>query len=135
MTAGLTVSLKLTPELAERVRQVAARNNRSVETVLLEGLSVLFGAPPEETDQALAALDSFSDEQLWAVVYQRLAWPDRERLRDLIERGKQGALKQAEQAELETLLDRTDQYTVWRSKALNLLKQRGYDIGRYLKVS
>jgi hypothetical protein len=90
-----------------------------------------------ESTRSLAEPDqlkSYRDDQLWAIVYQRLAWPQRERLRDLTERGKQGNLTSAEQNELETLIERADHLTLLRSEALGLLKQRGEDIDRYLKL-
>jgi hypothetical protein len=99
-----------------------------VESVLIESLKVLFGEPLEET--ALAALDDYTDAQLWAVIYQRLAWPENERLRDLTARGKGGELTPDERDELDALLDRVDRHTLLRSRALLLLKQRGRELKR-----
>lgn len=133
MVSTQSVSVDLPEELYERIREVAERNERSVEAVLRESLEVMFGSESEEPTNQAPHLETYRDDQLWAVVYQRIAWPQRERLRDLMTRGKQGDLTAAEQTELEALLDRADHFTVLRSQALRLLKQRGHDIDRYLK--
>ncbi|NDJ78369.1 MAG: hypothetical protein GYB65_19135 [Chloroflexi bacterium] len=134
MVSTQSISVNVSEELYERIRDIAERNDRSVEAVLRESLEVMFGAESEETANQTARLQDYRDDQLWAVVYQRMAWPQRERLRELVARGKQGDLTAAEQTELETLLDRADHYTLLRSQALHLLKQRGHDIDRYLKL-
>jgi predicted transcriptional regulator len=128
MASGQAISIELPHELYERIRQIAAHSERSVESVLIESLKVLFGEPLEET--ALAALDDYTDAQLWAVIYQRLAWPENERLRDLTARGKGGELTPDERDELDALLDRVDRHTLLRSRALLLLKQRGRELKR-----
>jgi hypothetical protein len=130
MSAQRAISVRLPAELYERIRRAAERSERSVEAVLIESLTVLFGTPPAGLD---AALDTYTDEQLWAVVYQRLAWTENERLRDLVAQGKHTLLTPDEQAELESLLDQVDHYTMIRSRALSLLQERGQDVERYLK--
>jgi hypothetical protein len=74
---GKSITLDLPEDLYEQVRQIAEQSQRPLERVVLESIRLLFGSPPVSTDVAtsLAALHSYSDEQLWAVVYQRLAWP------------------------------------------------------------
>ena len=134
MSSGHAISVELPADLYERIRRVAARSDRSIETVLVESLNVLFGVPLIEVSSALESLENYSDEQLWAVVYQRLAWVENERLRELMARGKQRQLTPDEQTELAGLLDRVDRYTVLRSRALWLLKQRGHEVDRYLKL-
>jgi hypothetical protein len=126
------ISVELPADLYERIRRVAARSDRSVENILIESLEVLFGMPPSEEKNLAAILNSYRDEQLWAVVYQRFAWTDNERLRELTAKGKQGSLTPAEQSELEALIDRLDRYTLLRSQALRLLQQRGHDVDAYL---
>jgi hypothetical protein len=94
-------------------------------------IALLFGDWPEETP--LESLEAFTDEQLWAIVYLRLSKPDDERLHTLTEVGQQGQLTQAEEAEMEQLLDAEDRYILLRSQALVLLKQRGHDVESRLK--
>lgn len=127
------IELKIPPEIYERARQIASESNRSVESVLLDGLTLLFGALPD-TGISPDELRTYSDEQLWAVVYQRLAWPQDTRLRELMALGKQGQITSDEQAEMEGLIDLVDHQMLLRSEALLLLKQRGYDVEKQLKL-
>ena len=96
------------------------------------------GTVPKEAVNAdlatsLAALPGCADAQLWAVVYQRLAWPQSQRLHDLSAKSKLERLTEDEQRELEGLLSSNDRAMLLRSEALRLLQNRGYDIEAYLK--
>jgi hypothetical protein len=73
-------------------------------------------------------LSTLDDEQLWAVVDQRLAEPQDTRLRELIALGKQGQITSDEKAEMEDLINLVDHQMLLRSEALLLLKQRGYNV-------
>ncbi len=121
------VELQIPPEIYERARQIASENNRSIESVLLDGLALLFGDLPD-TNLAPDGLQHYSDEQLWAIVHQRLAWPQNSRLRDLMAQGKQGSLSDDERSEMERLIALVDHQMLLRSEALLLLKQRGHDV-------
>ena len=125
------ILLQLPDELYERLREIADDSQRPMESVLIDSLALLFGDLPTITPQQLA---TFSDEQLWALVHRLIAWPQDARLRELTALGKQGTLSQADQAELESLVDAYDQYVLLRSQALLLLKQRGYDVEQRLKL-
>jgi len=128
-----TVELQIPAEIYERARQIASDSNRSLESVLLDGLALLFGDLPD-TSLSPDALKDYTDEQLWAVVHQRLAWPQDARLRELIALGKQGQLTMDEQAEMERLVDLVDHQMLLRSEALLLLKRRGHDVETKLKL-
>lgn len=128
-----TIELQLPPELLARAQEIAHANNQSLEDVLLESLSLLFAAPSAPLP-ALDALSAYGDAQLWAVVHRHLAWPQDARLHELIARGKAGALSPDERAEMESLLDWVDRYTLLRSQALVLLRQRGHEVERLLNV-
>lgn len=124
-----TVSLDLPEELYERINRVAQDTNRPVERVLLESLDLLFGDSADATE----ALDSYSDEQLLAVVYRQFAWPYDTRMRELTAQSKEGRLTDDEGAELEKLVRLWDQYVLHRTQALVFLKQRGYDLDKLLQ--
>ncbi|MCC7208066.1 MAG: hypothetical protein IT323_12225 [Anaerolineae bacterium] len=128
-----TVQLRLPPDVYERARQIAKANDRSVEAVLLDGLSLLFGNLPE-TNVSPDALKKYTDEQLWAVVHHRLAWPQDTRLRELVALGKHGQLTDDERAEMERLIALVDRAMLLRSQALALLKQRGHEVEKQLKL-
>jgi hypothetical protein len=129
------VQLELPDELYERIQQVAEESNRSLESVLVESLQLLFSQPSLSNDLTanLAELVNYSDEQLWAIVHRRLPWSDSMRLRELIAQSKQTALADSEKRELEYLLELVDRSMLLRSEALLRLKERGRDVERYLK--
>jgi hypothetical protein len=132
---GKSITLDLPEDLYEHVQQVAAQSQRPVERVVLESLRLLFVPPPSSVDLAtsLAALSGYTDQQLWAIVYQRLAWPQSQRLHELSVKNKLERLTEDEQRELEDLLVSNDRAMLLRSEALSQLKHRGYDIEAYLK--
>lgn len=128
-----TIELELPAEVYERAQQIARDSNRSVESVLLDGLALLFGMLPD-TGLSPDALRDYTDEQLWAVVHQRLAWPQDTRLRELIALGRHGQITDDEQAEMERLIHLVDHQMLLRSEALLLLKERGHNVGEQLKL-
>lgn len=132
---GKSITLDLPEDLYERVRQVAEQSQRPLERVLVESIRLLFVLPPPSTDVAttLAAMPGYSDAQLWAVVYQCLAWPQSQRLHELSAKHKLGKLTEDEQSECEHLLTLNDRAMLLRSEALLLLKNRGHDIAAYLE--
>ncbi|MBC7810045.1 MAG: hypothetical protein H7175_02805 [Burkholderiales bacterium] len=125
------VLLQIPDELYDRVRQVAENSNRPLENVLLDSLSLMFGEDTETLSPE--ALESFSDVQLWALVYRRLAWSTDVRLQELTALGKQGLLSSDQELEMERLIAAYDRYVLIRSKALLLLKKRGHDVESILR--
>lgn len=126
------VLLQLPEELYERVREAAKTSNVPLERVLLDSLTLIFGELPGEAEFAPETLKTFSDEQLWALVYRPLAWPQDARLRELTALSKDGKLSDEERVGMEHLIDQVDRYVLLRSQALLLLKQRGHDVERRL---
>ena len=133
--SGKSITLDLPEDLYERVRQVAEQSQRPVERILVESIRLLFGLPSTSTDIAttLAAMPSYSDAQLWAVIYQSLAWPQSQRLHALSTKNKLEKLTEDEQSEFEHLLTLNDRAMLLPSEALLLLKNRGHDIATYLE--
>jgi len=127
------LELPIPAEIYARAQEIATSSNRTVESVLLDGLALLFGALPDK-QTPLDALKHYTDDQLRAIVHQRLAWTQDSRLQQLIELGKQQSLNSAEQEELETLIDLVDHQMLLRSEALVILKRRGYDIEKMLRL-
>ena len=128
-----SIELHLPPEIYEKAKQIARATDKTVEAVLLDSISLLFG---EASNQRLNPDDlaNYTDEQLWAIVHQRLAWFQDKQLRDLIEKGKQESLSTVERQEMERLVDLVDYQMLLRSEALFLLKQRGHDVESKLKL-
>lgn len=121
------IELQIPPEIVERARQIANEKDQSIETVLLDGLTLLFGRLPD-TSLTVDELAEYRDEQLWAIVHQRLAWIQDTRLRELTDKGKHGQLSDIEKEELQQLLDLVDHQMLLRSEALVLLKQREHEV-------
>ncbi|MBA3873101.1 MAG: hypothetical protein H0X30_28540 [Anaerolineae bacterium] len=126
------ILLQLPDEIYERLREIADDSQRPVESVLIDSLTLLFGNLPTINPQQLV---TFSDEQLWALVHRLIAWRQDARLSELTRLSQQGSLSAADQSELESLIDTYDQYVLLRSKALLLLKKRGYNVEQHLKLA
>ena len=127
-----TKELKVPASIYERAQAIANDSGRSAESVIVDGLSLLFG---ELTEMKLEpeAMQFLEDEQLWALVQRRLTPKQDARLRDLLELGNQGLIRSQDEAELAQLVSIVDQQMVLRSKALVLLQRRGHDIDLYFK--
>jgi predicted transcriptional regulator len=65
-----TIELNIPSEIYDRAQQIARASNRSVEAVILDALGLLFSASIAEIEPDM--LHIYSDEQLWAIVHQRL---------------------------------------------------------------
>lgn len=126
----VAVSIELSKELYERVRQVAARSGQPIEKVFVEGMAWWYNNMRAD-DATLHKLSTLSDVELWAVVYQRLPVQDEERTQELLQKGNEGRLTSEEQVELENLVKLEEHQMLLRSEALVLLKQRGHDIDTY----
>jgi|GEM_PF-521041 len=129
-----SISVELSVDLFERLRAAATRSDRPLEAVLVESLTLLFGAQHPDRAALQEELETLSDAQLWALVYRRIAWPEGARLRELAARGRQMALTGQEQTELVTLIEETDSLMLLRSRALLVLQKRGHDIREQLQL-
>ncbi len=123
-----SLSLHLPAALYERIQDAATRSDQSVEFVLVDSLTLLFGEPAVDWDQLAVTLDTLSDAQLWALVYRRQSPIARGRLRDLSAQGRHAPLRPDEQTELATLIDEADRAMLLRSRALVVLQQRGHPV-------
>ena len=128
-----TRELQVPASIFERAEAIASDSGRSAESVMVDGLCLLFG---DLTDMELEpeALRDFDDEQLLAVVHQRLAWPYDTRLRELMQLGQLGQVTDEEIVEMEELVAKFDHHVLLRSEALLQLKSRGHDIDQLLKL-
>ena len=134
MAGTHSIQVELPADLFEQIREAAARSDQPVESVLIDSLALLFGAPRADWDQLMETLETLPDAQLWALIYRRMTWPEGMRLRELTERGQQAPLSDDEQAEVAALIDEADRLTLLRSRALVVLRQRGHDIRKHLKL-
>jgi hypothetical protein len=130
------VTLSIPEALFERIQKEANGAHQPFESVMLDGLKVLFNRIDEATDvdKALDALDTFKDYELWAIVSRRLSATDTDRLHELGGEEKRSLLSTEEQNQLDQLLAQVNRDMLLRSKALMLLKERGHDITAYVKT-
>lgn len=128
-----TIELEIAPEIEEHVRVIAEGENCSIESVLQEGLALLFGND-SIAEYLLDRLSDCTDEQLWALIYQRLTQSQDYRMRELLDRGTEGTITKQENMELNYYVDLVDRQMLLRSRALLLLKERGHDIDIYLNT-
>jgi len=121
---------------SEQVEKAAQASERAVENVLLDSISLFVNYPqtPQQLDTWVAQLGSYTDAQLWGVVYHRLSETDAFRLRELSDKNTAGTLTAQEQDELDNLIHLVDRDMLLRSEALLLLQQRGHDVEAYLKL-
>ncbi|MYD10760.1 MAG: hypothetical protein F4X02_12050 [Chloroflexi bacterium] len=129
-----TVELEITLEIEDHVRAIAEGENCSIESILQEGLALLFGGD-SLVEHQLDRLNGCTDEQLWALIHQRLTRAQDERMRELLDRGSKGTLTEQEHAELKYIVDLVDRQMLLRSRALALLQERGHDIDHYLNAT
>lgn len=127
-----SVTLHLPDHLYERVQQIATNSNRTVENVLVEGLTLLLDSDGEPLD-SLDDLADFTLIQLWAVVHRRLVWHQSQRLHDLVTKSKYTTLSPDEISERDSLLERNQQLMLQRSEALALLHERGEDVSQFFE--
>ncbi len=135
MADHTAVVLNMSDELYRRIAEAAEAAERPVEAVLLDSLSLLFGVGKTAQDITPEILESFSDEQLWALVYRRMRWPPADRLRELMDKNRDGTLSDEERTERDSLLEQIDAQMLVRSYALRILQQRGHDVEGYLAQS
>lgn len=101
------------------------------EALVWQDIILHFDSPSDEQlETALNAIDEFTDETLWTILDYRVPYPQRQRRRELIDKNNRS---QDEETELDQLMAIYDRFVLVRSQALLSLKQRGYDMDRYLK--
>ena len=112
--------IPLSPLLSGRYQRIAEEENRRLEDVINEAL-----------DAHLKQLD----EDLWAIVNQRLTPAENGRMDVLMGKNSSGNITESERNELQTLVDKVNQQMLERTEALIELKERGYDINAYLGLT
>lgn len=87
-----------------------------------------------DAQEAFDKLDSYSDDELRAVINDRLSSIDENRLYYLGSEEKRSNLTTEEALEFDQLLAQVNYQMLMRSKALLILKERGHDITVYVKT-
>lgn len=126
-----TIELEIPEEIIEEAEDIARGRNRTLESVLQDGLVMVFGTNAD-CEISSELLQDFSDEQLWEVVNRRMPWAQDSRLRELTAQSKRVNLTAHESNEFEDLLAALDRQILLRSRALLHMKKRGLDVDSYL---
>lgn len=129
MTKPVTVEMQLSAEQYERAQRIARFADVSVAIILLESIELLpFGGI------ALETLETYTDLQLWAVVFHHLSRREEEAYQSLHEKRASHTLTAEEEHRLDEILKTIDSNMLFRSKALAILQERGYDVVGYLDL-
>lgn len=132
MSVAYALSIELNNELYERVKKVSEWSSEPIEKVFLEGMNWWYtNLRVEDVDAFMERFHTFSNVELWAVVYQRLPLEDQDRLSVLSQKNKTGQLASEEKKDLDELVDLIDYQMLLRSQALVILKNRGQDADGY----
>jgi hypothetical protein len=126
-----TVTLRISEELYQQLRNDAARRNRTVEEEIVERLSTATPANdalPADLEEAINSLHVLKDEELWLAARSRLPAELSSELEELHhKRGREG-LSEAEQERAARLLRQYEKCMLVRAQAAALLRQRGHDV-------
>ena len=123
-----TIRLNLPQHLYERLYELAQTNQRPIESVVIERLSLGFDDIPD-----LSAFIELSDDQLWAVVHTPFDVVQENRMKELREQRETRLLTDKEEAEADNLVEAFHLFILNRSKAMLVLHQRGVDVETQLQ--
>ncbi len=129
------VTLHLPDSLYDHFKHQARRARSTLEAELLR--IVTAAAPVEETlppelEEAMARLDSCSDEELLETARSRLTAGESARLESLHFKQQDMGLEAVEKVELAQLLKRYERAILMRAQSVGLLQDRGHDISGLL---
>jgi hypothetical protein len=103
-----------------------------LEAVILHAIAV--GSPPawedvpEEYQPALAALDRLEDAALWQIARGQKPLIEMTRHDELLDQSQERVLSEAEQLELLSLRQKTEQFILRKAHAVSVLKWRGHQV-------
>ena len=126
------VIIHLPDHLLHRLERVAELTGQPLEGVIVRTLSSNLPPLPDDlpdaTRDALQALESLSDDELWDLTRATLPEDQYARVTALREQRLDGMLDADEQDELEHLLQAADLLTLRKAYAAVLLKWRGHRV-------
>jgi uncharacterized protein (DUF1684 family) len=121
-----SITLNVPAEISAKAQAIAAHRQQSAEQVLLDYLQ-MFPEPtvaltPEE-ERELNALQYLSDDTLWTIASEQMPEAAQARATELF---SQETLSDAEQAELDALVLRSERLTLRKAEAATILRKRGH---------
>jgi hypothetical protein len=124
--------IQLPEAIYQRLQRVAELTNQPLQTIVIQTISG--NLPPSLDDlrpewrEAVTDLPALSDETLWAIAREPAPSRQWRRHQRLLHKAQEGALTEAETAELAALRADADRSVIRRSYALALLKWRGHTL-------
>lgn len=129
------IMLNLPEILYKQVRQRAEEKQHSIETELIEVVAAAVPLDDElspEIIQAVSALAHLDDNALERVARNPLSKRKYAKIRSLHLKRQRDGLDEAETQTLEALMNEYDKATLVRANAIEILRQRGHDISRFI---
>jgi len=132
---GIMNSQSLTITLPEtvywRIKKQSQRMQRSVSEEVAAVITSNFPSQDriaEDIEHELAALDLFSNDELWQAARMTASDSQTMRMQFLLDKQQREGLTESEQQDAERLSHYHNRIMLVRAKAAALLKQRGYDV-------
>ncbi len=124
------VTLAISEEVYEYARQIAETTSQPIEQVLKRRLEEALPVPllPDDEEAELSALRMLSDDTLWTIAAEQMPRSQQERRINLLKLNERNALSDADQSELDDLLQRGDRLTVRKAEAARILTERGHKV-------
>jgi plasmid stability protein len=131
-----TLTVTLPAGLYDELKQRAALTQRSIEDELVNtlGEALPSSAGARELESTLASLNLMDDAALWRLAESRVTSADSSRLAELADKRQRVGLDAMEMREAQDLVQQHDRVLVVRAEAAALLRQRGHDVGRLVRV-
>ena len=123
------MQITIPESLSTRLRQLAARRQQPVESIIEDRLFTslddeLDDLPTEELAE-LRALHHLSDDALRVIAAEQMTSVNQARMGQLMAKNSKGGLSQEEKETLTALVERGDQLMLRKAEAAAILVQRG----------
>jgi hypothetical protein len=123
------IVLTVPEDISVRARQIAEETAEPVEQVILNHLKSLSPRLPTLAPDMRAELDALqhlSDDALWTIAREQMPDEAQERAHELLEKKSHRELGDAENQELDSLIERADRVMLRKAEAAAILRSRGY---------
>lgn len=130
------VTIRLSENLYDQVKQRATRMRRSVEeevvAVVEDALPVLDTLPVDVVDE-MEQMAYLTDQELWRAARATMTPAENERMQGLLLKRQSEELSPEEEAEAEQLAQRQERVMLLRARAAMLLKTRNQDVSALIE--
>lgn len=130
------VTIRLSENLYDQVKQRATRMRRSVEeevvAVVEDALPVLDTLPVDVVDE-MEQMAYLTDQELWRAARATMTSVENERMQGLLLKRQSEELSPEEEAEAEQLTQRQERVMLLRARAAMLLKTRNQDVSALIE--